>query len=105
MIDDAKITSELSTCYSGVVNDVLLAMGLRNFVLPIEITPLIPDAPLCGPAFTIEGHPAEGTDGHGTLLAWTGLLSKAPAGHVWISQPHTTDLAQMGELSAEVESP
>lgn len=101
MIDDAKLTKDLSTCYTGVVHDVMLGMGLRNFVLPIEITPLIPDAVLCGPAYTIEGHPAEGSDGHETLLAWTGLLSKAPAGHVWISQPHTHDLAQMGELSAE----
>lgn len=101
MINNAQLTRDLSSCYSAVVHDVMLGMGLRDFVLPLEITPLIPDMPLCGPAFTIEGHPADGTDGHKTLLAWTGLLSRAPAGHVWVSQPHSHDLAQMGELSAE----
>ena len=36
-----------------------------------------------------------------TLLAWTGLLSQATPGHVWVSQPHNQIVAQMGELSAE----
>ncbi|AUH62830.1 RraA family protein [Paracoccus zhejiangensis] len=101
MIDDALMTKRLSTCYSGVVHDTLRAMGLRNFTLPSDITPLMPEMTLCGPAFTIEGHPADAADAHETLLAWTGLLSKAPSGHVWVCQPHTHDLAQMGELSAE----
>ena len=35
------------------------------------------------------------------MLAWTGLLSKCPEGHIWTAQPHTHSLAQMGELSAE----
>ncbi|MEY8828670.1 RraA family protein [Sedimentitalea sp. XS_ASV28] len=96
-----KITERLSTCYSGVVHDILRAMGLRNFTLPHDITPLMPERTLCGPAFTIEGRPDDTADGHQTLLAWTGLLSKARAGHVWVSQPHTHDLAQMGELTAE----
>ncbi len=95
------ITEQLSTCYSGVVHDILRAMGLRNFTLPHDITPLMPERTLCGPAFTIEGRPDDTADGHQTLLAWTGLLSKARAGHVWVSQPHTHDLAQMGELTAE----
>ena len=101
MTDDAELTKRLSTCYSGVVHDVMRAMGLRNFTLPPEITPLMPERTLCGPAFTIEGHPADAADPHETLLAWTGLLSQAPSGHVWVCQPHTHDLAQMGELSAE----
>jgi regulator of RNase E activity RraA len=41
------------------------------------------------------------SDPHQTLLAWTGLLSKAPAGHVWVSQPNDRTVAHMGELSAE----
>lgn len=95
------IREKLGTCYSGVVHDVMRAMGLRNFTLPPRITPLMPDRTLCGPAFTIEGRPDDSADAHDTLLAWTGLLSTAPAGHVWVCQPHTHDLAQMGELSAE----
>lgn len=98
---DAEITEKLSQCYTGVVHDVMRGMGLRNFTLPPEITSLTPAETLCGPAFTIEGHPDDSADDHETLLAWTGLLSKAPAGHVWVCQPHTHDLAQMGELSAE----
>lgn len=95
------IREKLETCYSGVVHDVMRGMGLRNFTLPVEITPLMPEKTLCGPAFTIEGRPDDTADGHETLLAWTGLLSTAPSGHIWVCQPHTHELAQMGELTAE----
>lgn len=88
-------------CYTGVVHDVMRAMGMRNFTLPARITPLQPEMTLCGPAFTIEGRLDEAADAHETLLAWTGLLSKCPEGHIWTAQPHTHSLAQMGELSAE----
>ncbi|MFT5742214.1 MAG: 4-hydroxy-4-methyl-2-oxoglutarate aldolase [Paracoccaceae bacterium] len=88
-------------CYTGVVHDVMRAMGLRNFTLPPRITPLQPEMTLCGPAFTIEGRMDEAADPHETLLAWTGLLSKCKPGHIWTAQPHTHSLAQMGELSAE----
>lgn len=88
-------------CHTSVVHDVMRAMGLRNFTLPPRITPLQPEMTLCGPAFTIEGRLDEAADAHETLLAWTGLLSKCPGGHIWTAQPHTHSLAQMGELSAE----
>ena len=88
-------------CYTSVVHDVMRGMGLRNFTLPPRITPLQPEMTLCGPAFTIEGRPDDTADPHETLLAWTGLLSTCPAGHIWTTQPHTHALAQMGELSAE----
>lgn len=96
-----SITGRLGTCYSGVVHDVMRGMGLRNFTLPHEITPLMPEKVLCGPAFTIEGRLDDTADAHRTLLEWTGLLSQAKGGHIWVCQPHTHDLAQMGELSAE----
>lgn len=101
MTDIAALTVKLGSCYSAVVHDVLRARGLRNFTLPLAITPLMPEKTLCGPAFTIEGRPDDTADGHETLLAWTGLLSKAPSGHIWVSQPHTHEVGQMGELSAE----
>lgn len=91
----------LVTCYTGVVNDIMRARGLRNFTLPSDIRPLVPDAVLCGPAFTIEGCINESADPHETLLAWTGLLSAIPSGHVWVSQPHDNIVGHMGELSAE----
>ena len=95
------LSDRLAACYTGVVHDVMRAMGLRDFTLPSELRPIIPERSLAGPAFTIEGKVVEGADAHETLLAWTGLLSKAPAGSVWVSQPNDRVVAHMGELSAE----
>ena len=77
------------------------AMGLRDFTLPSELRPILPEESLAGPAFTIEGKVADGADAHETLLAWTGLLSQAPTGSIWVSQPNDRVVAHMGELSAE----
>lgn len=92
---------QLRTCYTSVLHDVMRAMGLRDFTLPPRLRPLDPEGVLTGPAFTIEGRIVEGADAHQTLLEWTGLLSKCPAGHVWVAQPNNQIVAQMGELSAE----
>lgn len=91
----------LRSCYTSVLHDVMRAMGLRDFTLPPRLRPLDPEGVLAGPAFTIEGRIVEGADAHQTLLEWTGLLSKCPAGHVWVAQPNNQIVAQMGELSAE----
>lgn len=88
-------------CYTSVVHDAMRSSGFRNFTLPSRITPLQPEMRICGPAFTIEGRPDESAEPHQTLLAWTDLLSRCKEGHIWTAQPHTHDLAQMGELSAE----
>ncbi|MDB5913509.1 MAG: RraA family protein [Ramlibacter sp.] len=95
------LTERLARCYSGVVHDVMRAMGLRDFTFPPELRPLFPDRRLAGPAFTIDGRVDPRADAHETLLAWTGLLSQAKAGHVWVSQPNDRVVAHMGELSAE----
>ncbi|WEK49434.1 MAG: RraA family protein [Candidatus Kaistia colombiensis] len=95
------LTARLEACYTGVVHDVMRAMGLRDFTLPAEMRPIMPERSLAGPAFTIEGRADPDADGHETLLAWTGLLSKAPAGSIWVSQPNDRIVAHMGELSAE----
>jgi 4-hydroxy-4-methyl-2-oxoglutarate aldolase len=96
-----SISDRLQGCYTGVVHDVMRAMGLRDFTLPPELRPILPERRLAGPAFTIEGKVAENGDAHETLLAWTGLLSQAPAGSIWVSQPNDRVVAHMGELSAE----
>ena len=96
-----RITERLSRCYTGVVHDVMRAMGLRDFTLPAELRPLFPERRLAGPAFTIDGRVDPRADPHETLLAWTGLLSRAKAGHIWVSQPNDRVVAHMGELSAE----
>ena len=95
------ITERLAQCYTGVVHDVMRAMGLRDFTLPPELRPLFPERRLAGPAFTIDGRVDPRADAHETLLAWTGLLSQAKAGHIWVSQPNDRVVAHMGELSAE----
>ena len=95
------LTERLERCYTAVVHDVMRALGLRDFTLPPELRPLIPEKVLAGPAFTIDGMVDPAADPHATLLAWTGLLSQARPGHVWVSQPNDRVVAHMGELSAE----
>ena len=95
------VTQRLLHCYTGVVHDVMRAMGLRDFTCPAELRPLFPERRLAGPAFTIDGRVDPRADAHETLLAWTGLLSKARPGHIWVSQPNDRVVAHMGELSAE----
>ncbi len=96
-----RLSDRLAACYTGVVHDVMRAMGLRDFTLPSELRPILPEESLAGPAFTIEGKVVAGADAHETLLAWTGLLSQAPTGSIWVSQPNDRVVAHMGELSAE----
>ncbi len=95
------LSDRLAACYTGVVHDVMRAMGLSDFTLPSELRPILPDQPMAGPAFTIEGEVRPDASPHDTLLAWTGLLSQAPAGCIWVSQPNDRVVAHMGELSAE----
>src|ERR687898_1881961 len=95
-----RTTERLRACYTGVVHDVMRGMGLRDFTFPPELRPLFPERALAGPVFTILGRTGD-FDPHETLLAWTGLLSKAKAGHIWVSQPSDRVVAHMGELSAE----
>ena len=100
-MDETKLTKRLSACYTGVVHDVMRGMGLKNFTLPPELRPILPDVSLAGPVFTIEGVVDAAAGPHRTLIEWTGLLSKAKPGHVWVSQPNDRVVAHMGELSAE----
>jgi len=97
----SDLSERLANCYTGVVHDVMRAMGLRDFTLPPELRPIMPERALAGPAFTIEGRMVKDADAHETLLAWTGLLSKAEPGSIWVSQPNDRIVAHMGELSAE----
>ena len=95
------LTARLEALYTGAVHDVLRAMGHANCVLPSEIRALDPTRKLAGEVFTVSGHIDQTQDAHTTLVAWTGLLSRAPAGKVLVCQPNTHLVALMGELSAE----
>lgn len=96
-----SLTDRLQACYTGVVHDVLRAMGHGNCVLPSSIRPIDPALNLAGPVFTMSGHIDQTLDAHESLLRWTGFLSKATPGSVVVCQPHTDAVALMGELSAE----
>lgn len=98
---DLTLTARLEQCYTGIVFDVLRAMGIGQRTLPHDLRPLLPGRRLAGPAFTVEGGIREGLDPHETLLAWTGMLSRLPSGSVVVMQPNDSSVAHIGELSAE----
>lgn len=95
------LAERLEGCHSGAVYDVLRALGRPDQILPRTIRPLDPTRPLAGVIFTVSGHLDHTVDGHTTLLEWTRMLSRAPAGSVVVCQPNDDTLAHMGELSAE----
>ena len=95
------LVERLAMTYTGVVHDVMRAMGLRDFTLPPEIRPLFPEQVLAGVVATVSGRVNPTAAAHETLLGWTGLLSKAPPDTVLICQPNDATVAHMGELSAE----
>lgn len=97
----STLTTRLEQCYAAAVHDVLRGMGHPNCVLPPQIRALDPTRRLAGAIYTVSGRIDQTRSAHDTLLAWTGLLSKAPAGKVVVCQPNTHKVALMGELSAE----
>jgi regulator of RNase E activity RraA len=96
-----ELSERLAACYTGAVHDVLRMMGYDNIVLPPEIKAIAPGTRLAGPAWTVSGHIDHKRTRDETLLAWCTMLSKAPAGHVIVCQPHNHEIALMGELSAQ----
>lgn len=94
-------TARLARMYTGAVHDVLRGMGHDNCVLPPSIRPLDPALKVAGPVWTVSGRIDRTKSRHETLLGWTTVLSKAPAGHVVVCQPNHQEVAMMGELSAE----
>ena len=96
-----ELSERLARCYTGAVHDVLRMMGHDNIVLPPEIKAIAPGTRLAGPAWTVSGHIDRKRTRDETLLAWCTMLSKAPAGHVIVCQPHNHEIALMGELSAQ----
>ncbi len=95
------LAARLAKLYTSAVHDVLRGLGHDACVLPKAIRPLDPARKLAGPVWTCSGHVDRTRTRHDTLLAWTTLLSRAPAGHVIVCQPNNERIALMGELSAE----
>jgi 4-hydroxy-4-methyl-2-oxoglutarate aldolase len=104
LVQEERMTSladRLQECYSGAVYDVMRDLGMTPRVLPRNLLGLTRDMKAAGPVFTVRGRPDTTVSADESLLAWTGLLSKAPAGHVVVCQPQDDVRALMGELSAE----
>ena len=97
----SQLTERLAACYTGAVHDVLRLMGRERIALPHQIKAIAPGTRLAGPAWTVAGHIDRTKSRHECLLGWCTLLSKAPAGHVIVCQPHNHEIALMGELSAQ----
>jgi regulator of RNase E activity RraA len=96
----AALTARLQGCYTGAVHDVLRMTGHERIALPPAIKAIAPGTRLAGPVWTVSGHIDRTKTRHECLLGWCTLLSKAPAGHVVVCQPHNHEIALMGELSA-----
>jgi 4-hydroxy-4-methyl-2-oxoglutarate aldolase len=91
----------LTRCYTGVVFDVMRGLGRADCILPPSIVPLDLGMVAAGPVFTVRGRPDATVSAHESLLRWTELLARAPAGHVVMVQGNDQQRALMGELSAE----
>ena len=95
------LAARLARCYTGVVFDVLRGLGHPDCILPPSIVPLDRGMVAAGPVFTVRGRPDASVSAHESLLRWTELLARAPAGHVVMVQGNDSERALMGELSAE----
>ncbi|MBL8696922.1 MAG: RraA family protein [Alphaproteobacteria bacterium] len=99
MTDD--LVARLGKLYTSAVHDVLRGLGHERCVLPPGIRAIDPaQATLAGRVWTVSGHVDRTRSADETLLAWTGLLSKAPGDHIVVCQPQNDWIALMGELSA-----
>lgn len=96
-----NLTQRLEQCYSGAVYDVMRSLGHPRCVLPNTIRPLDATKRIAGRIFTVSGKPTPGLSEHESLLRWTKLLSRAPAGSIVVCQPNDSTMAHMGELSSE----
>lgn len=76
------IKARLETCYFGVVHNIMRAMGLRNFTLSRDITPLLTERMLCGPARAIEGRPDDTADGQQALAVCRFCVISAAAADI-----------------------
>lgn len=95
------LSERLLRCYTSAVHDVLRELGHPNCVLPSTLQPLVPGAKIAGQAWTFSGYLDHTADPHKTLYEWTGVLSKVPHGSIPICQPNNSEIALMGELSAQ----
>jgi 4-hydroxy-4-methyl-2-oxoglutarate aldolase len=95
------LTPRLAKLHTAVIHDVMRAMGLKDFTLPHTLRQVTVAKSIAGPVFTVRGKVTPKAEAHDTLLAWTGFLSKAKAGHIVVIEANDDEVAHMGELSGE----
>lgn len=95
------LADRLGRLYSGVIFDVMRSLGLSAGVLPPGLQALDPNLRLAGPVWTVQGSLVDAVDAEQTLLDWTRMLSRAPAGSVVVCEPNNQEIALFGELSAQ----
>jgi regulator of RNase E activity RraA len=89
-----------SRIYTAALADILDGLGHRYQVLPVDLRPLAPATRLAGPAFTVEGRPADQDDWDASVRRTLAMLGSVPAGHVAVYQCNHGRAAHFGELSA-----
>jgi regulator of RNase E activity RraA len=85
--------------YTAALADILDTRGHREQTLPPGIRPLAPGLRLAGPAYTVQGRPAETVDHEGALRRVLGMLGEVPQGHVAVYACAQDVSAHLGELS------
>ena len=93
------LAARFARIYTAALADVMDARGLRRQTLPPTLRPLAPGMRLAGPAFTVQGRPAEQHDHDRALRKVLAMLGEVPAGHVAVYACHQDVAAHLGELS------
>ena len=88
-----------ASIYTAALADILDAHGHRDQTLPPSIRPLAPGTRLAGPAYTVQGRPAETADYDGALRKVLAMLGEVPTGHVAVYACRHDVTAHLGELS------
>jgi hypothetical protein len=95
----AELAERARTLYTGAVLDVLDELGVKDCVLPSELTLLGPEMRFCGPAFPVEGRSHPEMDWDRSMRAILEMLGAVRAQHVVVYQPHDSTSSHLGELS------
>ena len=95
-------SEQLAGCYTGVVHDVMRAMGLRDFTFPAELRPLMPERRMAGHAQQHLDAPADHLLDQHAIDAWRRCrrahghkhlaIGRAQIRGVGEPEPHAADL-------------
>jgi regulator of RNase E activity RraA len=95
----AALRQRFEAIYTAALADILDTRGYRTQTLPPSIRPLERGMKLAGPAFTVQGRPAQTTSYDASLRKVLKMLGEVPAGHVAVYSCAQAVSAHLGELS------